>query len=284
MPHTRITALTTTHPDIKPTTYRDLAVWALLLCLVLATLTSAPSVHAEITTMGDAINIAGRQRMLSQRIAESYLLKAMQPDSERGPTLLNRCVNEFDRNLEDLSRFAPAASLNTDLDAVKAAWEPYKQLVNAPIDKSQGVMLIRQSNQVLAAAHAYVNKLQTLSGTTTAELINIAGRQRMLSQRIAKNFLAARWGIDTQITTEALYEDLAEYQNMLDYLLASDVNTPAITAQLNKVKGYFNYASKGFDGAMDLSEDRLIHVVTGTTDYMLRGMDITTGLYAQLLD
>lgn len=239
--------------------------------------------EASITTMGEAINIAGRQRMLSQRIAQSYLLIGLQPDSKRGPTQLERSLNEFQRNLDNLKAFPPAKSLLQDIANVEELWVPYKALASAPVNKDNAALLIEQSNPILAAAHKYVGKLQNLSGTTKAEVINISGRQRMLSQRIAKNFLAQHWGVSNK-ATEDLYNDLAEYENVLGYLMESEVNTPAISTQLNKVKGYFNYASQGFDGVMDLSEKRLIYVVTGTTDYMLRGMDVTTKMYANLLN
>lgn len=256
--------------------------WAACVALVVTPIFS-PVARADIATMGEAINVAGRQRMLSQRIAQSYIRMGLQPESDRGREILRDCVSEFERNLEDLKQFHPAASIRSDLAEVARLWSPYKRLALGAVNKDNASELIEQSNEVLAAAHAYVNKLEQLSGTSKAELINISGRQRMLSQRIAKNFLAKRWGIRTDHTTEALYEDLAEFENMLEYLMASDINTPEIDTQLHKVKGYLGYASKGFDGAMSLSESRVIHVVSGTTDYMLRGMDVTTELYAELL-
>jgi len=78
-------------------------------------------------------------------------------------------------------------------------------------------------------------------------------------------------------------ENIAEYESVLSYLSQLKLNTPEIRTQLHKVTGQFRYASKGFDGAMSLSGKRLVHVVTGTTDAMLRGMNIVTGLYAQRL-
>lgn len=234
-------------------------------------------------TMGDAINMAGRQRMLSQRITQSYILMGIQPESVRHQQVFERCMTEFANNLKQLDDFAAADPVDADLKKVKAEWETFSGIASRPVDKKNAADLFERSNIILPLANQYVMALQKLAGTTSAELVNISGRQRMLSQRMAKNYLAQYWGVAGVDGLKLLYEDLAEFENMLDFLLASELNTPEINRNLLKTRGHLKFVVRGFDGDMSISGSRLIFVISGTTDILLRNMDVITKQYAALL-
>ncbi len=240
------------------------------------------SIDTWAFSMGDAINIAGRQRMLSQRITQAYILMGIQPESQRHKDVFARCMREFEANLRQLSAFSGAELARPALEQELASWQRFSTIAEQPVSKDSAAELFRQSNELLPVANAYVLALQKLAGTRSAELVNIAGRQRMLSQRMAKNYVAQFWGVAGVDGLKLLYEDLAEFETMLDLLLQSDLNTGGITRDLLKTRGHLTFVTRGFDGNMSISGDRLIFVIAGTTDILLRNMDVITQQYAAL--
>lgn len=59
------------------------------------------STHAEMS-IGEAVNRAGEQKMLSQPIARSYLLMVIQPQSSKGLDGVLPGIERFESNLSAL--------------------------------------------------------------------------------------------------------------------------------------------------------------------------------------
>jgi hypothetical protein len=86
-----------------------------------------------------------------------------------------------------------------------------------------------ESSTGISALHAILAEVKLLTQT-----INLAGRQRMLSQKIMKLFLLRRAGIDGSIAPDPS-PLVDEFQRNLAHLLACPLNTPALHAQLDRV-------------------------------------------------
>jgi len=170
-------------------------------------------VSAQFEADAVKINLAGRQRMLSQRMVKSLqnILKAEQAGIDVAQPIeeLKTVYGLFNDTLESFS----AGGTTTDttgqtvtLDAVstpaardalqeaKILWADYKDAVNAVIDTEveslQAVsdatrLVTERNNRLLELTNSLTNVLE--SNGADPLLINISGRQRMLSQRLAKS-------------------------------------------------------------------------------------------------
>lgn len=186
------------------------------LCAVLAgvllLIGTASAARAEIADVNAAINKAGRQRMLSQRIAKVYFQVGMKIDADRSWRLLDSSVAQFDRQLNELKDFAPTPEIRKTYQTLERVWSSYRDaLMAATPNKADGRKVLELSDEVLRLAHQGTVQLEKHAGTSTAWQVSIAGRQRMLSQRMAKYYQAMTWGIASDAAMPELKKSRTEF-------------------------------------------------------------------------
>ena len=82
-----------------------------VLCAMSLMLITAPQgVQAGITSVADAVNDAGRQRMLTQRITKLYAMRVLRVSRDRQQ--LDADIALFDKQLTELNAFATDAEVN----------------------------------------------------------------------------------------------------------------------------------------------------------------------------
>src|SRR6266566_3262990 len=149
---------------------------------------------AETLSLNSAINKAGRQRMLSQRMAKAYYQIGLNTRRDEATKALEQSVQLFDAQLDELSEFSPTRGISEGLATVKAKWTPFKAIVTRPYNREGAVQLVELNEELLKATHRVVVQLQEYYGRATGRLVNIAGRERMLSQRLAKFYMLRQAG------------------------------------------------------------------------------------------
>lgn len=107
-------------------------------------------------------------------------------------------------------------------------------------------------------------------------LINLAGRQRMLSQRLAKNYFLVAAKADTKLVHAQLAADAADFRQAMQTLMAAPVSTPAIRGELELAAPQWVF----FEAALRRPADEQgLSAVATTSERLLSVMDRLTGLY-----
>ena len=85
--------------------------------------------QAGILNMGDAINKAGRQRMLTQRMLKSYSMLGQKIKPAEAQKELNEAVKLFEQQLTELKQFRVNNEVTEALTEVEQLWKPYQSMI-----------------------------------------------------------------------------------------------------------------------------------------------------------
>lgn len=234
---------------------------------------------AQTDAGASSINLAGEQRMLSQRVAKLYNQIGL--NILPGPAIGQIAVVsvQFESNLESLK--AVIAGSEKAKEAHKKLgeeWLKLKKAMSMAISRDAAEALARQSEATLAAAERLTSVIEDESKSATSRIINLAGRQRMLSQRVAANYLLRSWGVESSAVRENLDSSVKDFSAGLEKLLARQENSSEIRLELEEVAQQWEWlrASLSVDGA---GAYRLI--VSESADGILAATDRIASLYEQ---
>ncbi|PWB57606.1 MAG: hypothetical protein C3F18_03945 [Nitrosomonadales bacterium] len=257
----------------------------LVFCMVIGFSFMAPSYAVSDKSpqlaMSSAINKAGRQRMLSQRIVKFYCQAGQQILVDKSKKQLLESIDLFEAQLLELKQVAPNQEVQVAVAKMEALWGPFKEIAAATPTKEGGKKLIGMSEELLQATHKTTMLLQDAAGTQAGRLVNIAGRQRMLSQRMAQFYMLKRFGFNTSEVNDGLEQARNEFKGALQELLASPQNTPAIRKELELAKMQWIFFENAL--ARDSAYDVTFAVNAATSsERILEVMDRVTGMYEKL--
>lgn len=251
--------------------------------IFLFALVTAISLYFGLGTDATAINIAGRQRMLSQRVAKEVMLAAQNVENR---TTVEKTIQLFEKSHQSLMAgdesegLEPVSSpaIREQLDKVERLFRQYKSGLIQYMDQpdSQGMQFIQnQSPIVLKEMHSAVNMManeanlavrnsQILSFSMTLGILilvlmghlfgktllidNVRRLQRHLN-KVGKGDFSHYITIDECNKGNEIYEIVKAYNTMLDHVggIVDSVNAAVskVTSDAREVTTLSNQTSEG---------------------------------------
>ncbi|AWB66701.1 hypothetical protein C2869_09775 [Saccharobesus litoralis] len=181
-----------------------LALMALFPCLMLP--------YTSYASTPDAVDIAGRQRMLTQKMTKEALLVGLQPNTASYVQALVASQTLFHSSLQALKSGdsrqnipKPSSKELRQIGEIERLWQPFSSVIDeiaqakfasySAIEQliSTNDSLLKESNKLVQIMASTVEDEQD---EAKVNRVNLAGRQRMLSQRLAKQALSVCYHVD----------------------------------------------------------------------------------------
>ncbi len=195
----------------------------------------------------ESVNRAGQLRMLSQRLVKLYFLQLAQVDSPQHSQLLADSVLRIDANIAILNKSLSKATFGDFLESVAASWAALKTELKVAPQASHIAHVDLLAENLLQDADKLTSGLEVAGSASPLHVINVSGRQRMLSQRFAKYALLMVLGDEAaRDRSEAGLNGVKDqFEKALDYLNDIPLSTKEIRAGLDSASAHWEQILAG---------------------------------------
>jgi len=236
---------------------------------------SVNSSAIEIDNLSQAVNIAGKQRMFTQRMLKDYVMIGLKNKFSNPKKDLKKVVSSFDDHLISLINFNKKNKTDKSLKKVKKLWIIVKASLRRTPKKEDALKIQENLEKLLKESSISTHLFVKQTGKSSGKIIDISGKQRMLSQRMAGLYMLKVWGLNNQNITEKMNDAIKTFKKASKILMKSSLNTDKITHLLKK-----SDRSLMFLEMMSKSKTKFIpSLIYKKSNDILRDMNKATELY-----
>lgn len=183
----------------------------------------------------EAINLAGQQRMLSQRLVKLLAQRGAGIEARRAKVLQDESCERVDANLRRLQTLVGAAHAEP-LAELGQAWARLRALLGGKPGAALLVEADAAAETLLGLSERLTVAIEAAGTGKPLKVVNLCGRQRMLSQRLAKDALLADLLQRPDAAAAAIGAGLQAFEAGLVELEAAPLSSAEIRALLAEVR------------------------------------------------
>ncbi len=195
-----------------------------------------------VTNTEQAISSSGMTRMLSMKMAKLYGIQTLKDypagKIKRARMEMGKMIMAMEGTYKALIEYSPIAKNREMVGVIKAAqsrWYQMKKMLSVPPSKTGFQDVLDISDTLLDDNEMMTSYIESLSPVPISEIINMAGRQRMYSQKIARDYLAASMGIDKEYRMDLMVDAAVEFESAMLMMEGASENTAAIKGLIKSI-------------------------------------------------
>jgi hypothetical protein len=228
--------------------------------------------------IAELLNIAGKQRMLSQRIAKDYIYIAKKVAVDKATRQIKRSLSSFKKSQEYLKKAINDPEIQNLIAFVNMSEKELEIITQKPYNLDNAQLVLDLSESMLEGSQYIVDSLKNSTKVKGSAIVATSGKQRMLAQRIAKYYIAYQSGIKDKNTVDQMKATVELFDRNNKALLNNASNTAKISQKLKEINMLWKIVYKFY---LNIEKGGLPFIVFASTDDITGKMDQVTELYTK---
>ena len=170
---------------------------------------------------------AGRIRQQSQRIAKLYQQIGMGLEAERARRQITQATRQMDVDISSLMRLTTTEKHRQLMDRATRAWDEMKHDCDRPFTSQNRQRIVIQADELAMLSGRLAMHFELEASTSASRLLDLALRQGMLVQRLARLYLTAYAGDSSAGLRIDIEQARREFSSALDELATAPENSEA---------------------------------------------------------
>ena len=232
----------------------------------------------DISSQSQAVNVAGKQRMLSYRMFKDHLMVSMDNNYKNPDGDMKKSMDSFNSALDALGVFSKDAKVQTLIKEARKEFDSVKSMLAITITKENAIESLDKTISLRTVSHKITIALESMNKKDKDGIVNKSGRLRAISQVIASVYLLKVMGVESPKIDKTMKRVMGVFRETLDTLKVSPLRDDIVDKKLKKLESIYLF----FD-VMNDAKSFVPTIVNKKSNKMLKYSDELTSIFVKKL-